>query len=96
VFQQTAGERRCFTCQDSTHHGTQAGLAWVSEEAEALAGAGVEASEDAGLAGVRATAGAGAGEPMVQAGQALIGAPIMALPTGKIVIQERRCFICQD
>ena len=67
------------------HHGTRAGLAGVSEEAEALAGAGVEASEDAGLDGAQATAEAGAGEPMVQAGPDG-GVPLMVLSIGRMII----------
>ena len=67
------------------HHGTRAGLAGVSEEAEALAGAGVEASEDAASDGAQAMAEAGAGEPMVQAGQVRIGVPLMALYIGRMI-----------
>jgi len=83
-------------CRDFTDHGIQAGLAGVSEEAEALAGAGVEVSEDAGSAGPLATVEVGAGGPMVPAGQTPIGVPLMALCTGRIISEERRCFICQD
>jgi len=83
-------------CRYFTDHGIQAGLAGVSEEAEALAGAGAEVSEEAGSAGVVAMAEAGAGGAMVPAGQARIGAPLMALYTGRIISEERRCLICQD
>ena len=61
-------------CRDSTDRGTQAGLAGVSEEAEATAEAGVEALAEAGSFGV----------------------PLMALCTGRIISEERRCLVCQD
>jgi len=83
-------------CRDFTDHGIQAGLAGVSEEAEALAGAGVEASEDSGMAGARVMAEAGAGGRTLQAGQFRIGVPRMALFTGRIICEERRCLECQD
>ena len=67
-------------CRDFTDHGIQAGLAGVSEEAEALAGAGAEVSEEAGSAGVVAMAEAGAGGATLQAGQEAIGAQPMGVP----------------
>ena len=78
-------------CRDSTDHGTQAGLVEVSVGAEALAEAGVEVSADAGSAGARAMADAGAGQCLVQAGQAHIGAPHTVLFTGRMITEERRC-----
>ena len=83
-------------CRYFTDHGIQAGMAGVLEEAEALAGAGAEVLEEVGLAGVSEEAEAVAGGAMVPAGQARIGAPLMALSTGRIIFSERRCLICQD
>jgi len=83
-------------CRDSTDRGTQAGLAGVSEEAEATAEAGVEALAEAGSAGAVVMAEAGAGGPMVPDGQARFGVPLMALFTGRIIYEERRCLVCQD
>ena len=82
--------------RDSTDRGTQAGLAGVSEEAEATAEAGVEALAEAGSAGAVVMAEAGAGGHTLQAGQAPIGVRPMALFTGRIIYEERRCLVCQD
>lgn len=73
------------SCQHCLHHGTRAGLAGVSQEAEGLVEAGVEVSEDAGLDGARATADAGAGRCLVQASRCRIGVPHMVLFTGRII-----------
>ena len=92
-------ERRCLECQDSTHHGTQAGLAGVSEEAEAAVDAGLagaEALEEVGSAGAQGTAEGGVGERMAQACLDGTGVPVMLLCTGKITGEERRCRTCQD
>ena len=83
-------------CQYFTDHGIQAGMAGVLEEAEALAGVGVEALAEAGSAGAVVMAEAGAGGHTLQAGQAPIGVRPMALFTGRIISEERRCLICQD
>ena len=71
-------------------------MAEVLAEAEASAGAGVEALEDFGSAGALAMAEAGVGGLTLRAGQAHIGVQPMALSTGKINSEERRCLVCQD